>query len=139
MRRLPALMVVAWLVFGAAWFVQVHKNGATLGSGTLPGWEAFTSALDIKGEDGYSSATGWIARASACTNFLMLAAIALVLAGRRPTGGWFPIAFDVATVLNLWWARDHDRVDLRAGYWMWVGSFALMAIAVYLERKREAA
>jgi len=134
MRRLPPLVVVAVLVFVAAWFLPVHKNGTTTGN---PGWEAFTLALDIHGKDSPLVGTkGLIERISACTNFLMLVAVLLVVTrpGQKPAA-WLPLSFDLATFVNLWWLSDGHVADLRIGYWMWLASFALMAIALYLMRK----
>jgi len=127
--------VLAVLVFAVAWFVPVHKDGSP---SRVPGWEAFTGALDIQGKDTpLFDASGLMQRLSACTNFLMLLAVALVVLrpGQQPPS-WLPVSFDVATFLNLWWLKGGHVGDLRIGYWMWLGSFALMAIALYLMRKQ---
>jgi hypothetical protein len=135
MRRLPPLVVLAVLVFVIAWFVPVHKNGSNT---RVPGWEAFTLALEIPAKDNpYLSTNGILMRASACTNFLMLLAVFLVVSrpGQKPAS-WLPVSFDVATFLNLWWLKGGEISDLRIGYWLWLASFALMAIALYLMRKQ---
>ena len=134
MKRLPPLAVLAVLVFALAWFVPVHKNGTNT---KVPGWEAFTLALEIPARDNpYLSKDGIVMRTSACTNFLMLLTIFLLLArpGQKPTA-WLPVAFDVATIVNAWWLTGGNIGDLRIGYFLWLASFALMAIALYLMRK----
>jgi hypothetical protein len=100
----------------------------------LPGWQAFLIAFDTSSSNPVSAG---IRVVSAVTNFLMLFAVALPV--RRPNRAparWLVMAFVAATAIDLWWASDNDRADMRIGYWLWAGSFALTAVALWVARKR---
>ena len=130
MKR-DAVIAAVLLLYALAWFVPVIKGGVSLPDG-LPGWQAFRVALspwipyqDFKVEGG---AMRLLAPLSALTNFVMLGALLTILA---PSGsirralGW---AAGVSFLVDASWiVFGNDRGDLRAGYYLWWVSFALLA------------
>jgi hypothetical protein len=71
---------------------------------------------------------------SALTNGLFVVVAALLLAGKASARVLLWVAA-AATLLNLHWVitLDNDREDLELGYFIWVVSFALLALAAYLQ------
>lgn len=142
MKKLPPLVVLAWFVFTLAWFLPVITQGHTLNDGVLPGWEAFTAALDIHG-DLHGPDWNWISasisRLTALTNFLMFGSMVLLIRRRGQAPAWLAWSFAAAAVIDLWWIQGSDRSDLLWGYWLWMGSFALMAIALFATRQKATA
>ena len=139
MKKLPPLVVLAWFVFTLAWFLPVITQGGTLASGVLPGWEAFTAALDIHGDlhgGDWDAVSSSISRLTALTNFLMLGSMVLLIRRRGQAPAWLSWSFAAAAIIDLWWTTGGNRSDLLWGYWLWMGSFALMAIAVLIERRK---
>ena len=139
MKRVPALMLVAWAVFVSSWFLPVHvgfRPYVEPGSG----WSAFLIALRPSGSWLYKV----LSISSALSNGLMLFSVVILLA-RRPTQrapGWLAWGFVVATTVDLVWAfwRDHYEISaLLVGYWSWVASFGLSAVALFSLRWRQAA
>lgn len=144
-EKLPALG--ALLLFATAWFLPVEAASATLSDGVLPGWQAFQVAIGPAtwhkaAEIDLLTIRELLMAMSALSNLLMLYTLALVLAWPRIH---FPVPYRLS--LQLWaafalnvqwiWPRGGEFLDLRAGYWLWCGSFALAAIAVrQLERRR---
>lgn len=125
MTRESGLLRTAWLVYAAAWFLPVHTEGKTLAAGTVPGWEALRFALGA----------GWpwpvLTVPSALTNLVMLSTL-------RPASGDPRAAQRLGVVLwacalfnaLLWVVVLNFAAGLRIGYWAWVGSFALAALAL---------
>ena len=100
------------------------------------GWEAFVLALsplwsfgDFENEPG-----GFLVLivASALTNGLFAALAGMLLLGRKPKPVLWAAA--AATLLNLHWVvtLEADRRYLASGYFIWVGSFALLALSAFL-------
>lgn len=103
------------------------------------GWQAFRVALsplwpyeDFRIEGGLLLV---LSVASALTNvlFVMLAFALVWGEGRAKAVLW---AASAATLLNLHWpiSMGDERRLLEAGYFVWVCSFALLALAAYLTR-----
>jgi hypothetical protein len=101
------------------------------------GWRAFRVALspllpyeDFKIEPGFLLV---LSVASALTNLLFgVLAVALVLRPDRARAILWAAA--AATLLNLHWpiSMGDERRLLESGYFIWVGSFALLALAAFL-------
>ena len=114
----------------------VAGSGSSLmaqGTDLTPGWEAFLFALFGWG--------GILGIASALTNLLM---VATGFHGRwSPRARWPAIALAAAGALNLaywlWWVADHGESALEIGYYVWVASFALAAIAFRLRCRERTA
>jgi hypothetical protein len=127
-------VAIATLLFVVAWLTPVHEYGTTLAQGGLPGWEAFRVALAPLWHLPDFETTNWywsiITVVSALTNLLFVAALAHMV-WRPGTYGravcWVLVA---ATAINTsWFVFGDDRGDLRLGYFLWVASFALLALS----------
>jgi hypothetical protein len=100
------------------------------------GWEAFAMALSpLWSFDDFADEPVWfliLIVASALTNLLFIALAGLLLRGRRPKAVLWTAA--AATLLNLHWVATLglDRRYLAGGYFIWVCSFALLALSACL-------
>jgi hypothetical protein len=101
------------------------------------GWRAFRVALSpLWPYEGFRIEPGlllMLSVASALTNvlFVALAAVLVLRAGRAKAVLWGAAA---ATLLNLHWpiSMGDQRGLLESGYFIWVSSFALLALAAFL-------
>lgn len=129
MKLTRSAIGASWLVYFVAWFVQVIKDGTTLSEGGLPGWEAFHTALFLEGFEGGPGAKV-IVVLSALTNFVMVGS-PIVLCGRfeklERIWGWLLLLSAAIDAQWFLWIMSGDRMDLRAGYYMWSGSFFALA------------
>lgn len=141
-RRL--VLYGAWVAYLAAWALPVIKDGVTLPEG-LPGWQAFRVAFapvwpyeGVKFQTWYWAA---LAVLSALSNVTMLSSPS-VLAPRLRR---FTLACGWAAVTGLvidghWFVlglQNGDWTDLRVGYFLWWGSFLLLAISMFALRKSQ--
>jgi hypothetical protein len=100
------------------------------------GWEAFTLALSpLWSFDQFADEPVWfviLIVASALTNVVFIALAGLLLRGRQPKAVLWASA--AATLLNLHWVvtLEADRRYLAPGYFIWVASFALLALSAFL-------
>lgn len=125
---LPAVAVVAHAL---SWFLPVIDD--------YRGWQAFRVALTpIVPYETFASGRIWyegvLGAGSALTNVLFVAAL-VALAAARPT--WLRAStwgLMGAAVLNLYWLAmmGDDRGELRIGYYLWVASFPVLALATHL-------
>lgn len=133
-RKLLPLIAIA--SFTVSWFVPVHRAGAKIGAGELPGWQAFRLALARILEISQSTPAQlpWaiLSPASALTNFFfVIAAIVLLRRPARPhpVAKWGSL---LCVALNMFWlVLGNDRGDLLLGYYLWLGSFVLLAVAAF--------
>ena len=101
------------------------------------GWRAFRAALSpLWPYEGFRIEPGLLlvlSVASALTHllFIVLAIVLVVREGRARTVLW---AAAGATLLNLHWpiSMGDERRLLEAGYFVWVCSFVLLALAAFL-------
>jgi hypothetical protein len=100
------------------------------------GWQAFVLALSPLWSPGdFADEPAWfliLTVASALTNVLFIAlAVLLLRGGSAKVALWAAAA---ATLLNLHWVvtLEADRRYLASGYFIWVCSFALLALAAFL-------
>ena len=100
------------------------------------GWEAFVLALSpLWSFEDFADDSVWfliLIVSSALTNVLFIALAATLLRGRKPKAVlWSAVA---ATLLNLHWVATlgADRRYLASGYFIWVCSFALLALSAFL-------
>lgn len=133
-RRVLPLIAIA--TFAVSWFVPVHRAGAKIGAGELPGGQAFRLALSRITEipESTPDQLPWavLAPASALTNFFfVIAAIALLRGPGRPHRivKWGSL---LCVPLNMFWlVLGNDRGDLLLGYYLWMVSFVLLAVAAF--------
>lgn len=103
------------------------------------GWSAFTVALSpLWSFENFNDEPAWLLIlmvGSALTNFLFVGLAVLLLLGRTAKVALWAAA--AATLLNLHWVitMESDRRYLEAGYFIWVCSFALLALAAFLDRQ----
>ena len=137
MRRTLAWIGVA--LWAVSWFVPVIKGQETVdtvkslssggeGDGP-PGWQAFHTAWDLltKHSDKWKDK---LLGLTSLTNAVFLVGSVCVLRNRASRGmGMLLVA---CTALDLSWVYLNldDFGDLRAGYWLWVASFALLGIGL---------
>jgi len=100
------------------------------------GWEAFVLALSpLWSFEDFADDSVWfliLIVSSALTNVLFIALAAMLVRGRKPKAVlWSAVA---ATLLNLHWVvtLGADRRYLASGYFIWVCSFALLALSAFL-------
>jgi hypothetical protein len=104
------------------------------------GWEAFVLALSpLWSFDDFVEEPLWflvLVVASALTNLLFIALAGLLVRGRRLKAVLWTAA--AATLLDLHWVvtLEGDRRYLESGYFIWVGSFALLTLSAFLAERR---
>ena len=102
------------------------------------GWSAFVFALsplwDYPSFRGQSVALLAFIVASALTNALFVALAALLGLGKTRQARLALWAAAGATLLNLYWPSllEGERARLQSGYFIWVTSFALLALSAFL-------
>ncbi len=103
------------------------------------GWSAFIVALSPLWDfEEFRGEPLWLLIlmvGSALTNFLFVALTVLLVRGGTPKLVLWAAA--AATLLDLHWVYtlEADRRFLAAGYFIWVCSFALLALAAFLDRQ----
>lgn len=129
-----ALGPAAALLYGLSWFLPVVNLSGVGESSELPGWEALRLALsplwpyeDFVAE---GSIRASLAVASAFTNVLFcFCAIALFDAWRRGRSArWIAYPLMIAALIDAAWLWS-SPAWLSWGYYCWLGSFLLLALA----------
>jgi len=137
MRRAHLLILVAWLLHAAAWFLPVVKDMATFPS-ELPGWEAFRAASGavwpyegIHFNSGFSAVLATVS--AVATVVFIFGSPWVVLRGSHSLGRASAWATATAFIVNAHWyvLFGRDRSDLRIGYFLWWFSFLLLAIGLF--------
>ncbi len=119
--RWRRMLLVGCAMFVASWFLPVLSDPL----GHWWGWEAFLSAI-LSGNP--------IQVLSALTNILMVSAMYLVGRGRAPRIRWLTWCVTGAAALNLiYWMRWEA---LAVGFWVWAGSFACAATALWIRDRQ---
>ena len=138
MRRQLLLIWATWLVYVAAWFLPVVREGVTLPDG-LPGWQAFRVAAsavwplpDVTIDKWYKAALFTV---SAITTLLFFPgsvwAVSRGSRSLRRASAWVATS---AFVVNAHWYVLYGgsaRLDLRIGYFLWWLSFLLVALGLF--------
>jgi hypothetical protein len=132
-RIVPALTVAA-IANALGWVLPVIDN--------YRGWQAFRVAFSpVWPFEQFRLEPGplmLLSVASALTNalFVVLGVVLLIGLAQRQTRARAVLwAAAGATLLNLHWpiSMAESGVALKSGYFVWVGSFALLALAAYFE------
>lgn len=141
MSRAYRLFLTGWLVFAASWFIQiVSVSECRIGQGCLPGWEALRVALSpiwaYKDFDVELALWGQaLIVVSGLSNVLVLLTTLVFLS--RSIRAFHIIGWSLggAALVHMYWLPLLGA-DLRAGYYLWAGSFVLLAIAARLRMRR---
>ena len=144
MRRHRLLIWAAWLVYVAAWFLPVVREGVTSPSG-LPGWQAFRVAAsavwplqDVTIDKWYKSVLFTV---STITTLLFIPGSAwAVWSGSRALRRASAWVATFAFVVNAHWYVLYGgsaREDLRIGYFLWWVSFLLVALGLFDLSRRD--
>ena len=135
-----SLVIVGTITHVLAWFLPaiVIDNGDVFGSTTVRGWEAFRFALlsafefpeDLKVS---RISSNILATASALSNLALAGTFVDVLLNAGHPHPAIRAALFVCAVLNTQWlfrAWLSREFDLRVGYYLWAGSFFVIAIGL---------
>ena len=148
MRHAPGVPValLATVVNAVAWFVPaatIPSDSRGLDHVTMTGWEAFKTSLLPFDLVARISGSDWIfgvlTLASPLTNMVFIIALGILLyGGDRLPRTWQRVEASVWLCfgLNGWWLATGIS-HLRAGYYLWFGSFALLALAVRQRRSAD--
>jgi hypothetical protein len=112
------------------WFLPADH---TIG-GNLSGWDAFAPALSPDTYLQVSNYAQFLWLLSAWTNLLFVVAFALVVARRYAPSRALMWALASVAILNLVWWLLTERGSLRVGFYLWILSFACLAVAASLPR-----
>ena len=136
MRRSTMIVWLSGAMYVMAWFLPVVDGGTTLATGGVPGWEALRAALapiwpyqDIQVPSGLEAL---LRVGSGLSNLLFISALIGLLVRPSPGARIARWGLALAALLNTQWFAMSGREDLRAGYYLWVGSFALLAVGAHL-------
>ena len=134
MKTRRKILIVGLFTYVVAWFLPVITSGTTLASGRLPGWEALRLALvPIVPYHGFTSSMSWgsvFSVISGLTNLLMVGGAFILLRTAGPAPRFLSVSLAAAAALNTWWYFEGSlRADLLIGYYMWVLSFFIVAVA----------
>ena len=127
MTRWREALVIGWTFFAISYMLPAVADSTEL----LLGWEAFWLAL--------TGAGGILGVFSAVSNVVMLSTLAFERVSRRAR--WPVASMGGAGVFNcgywMWWMtlEDAGGVAPQAGYFIWVVSFLMVAIAYWMRRK----
>ena len=139
MKRPTPLILTAWFLHAAAWFLPAIK--AHDFQAPLPGWKAFRYAsCAILPCEGIQFETPHHAVLSAIsvltTLFFVLWSPWVVLRGSRSLRGFSAWAAATAFVFNVHWIFifGSERAELAIGFFLWWFSFLLLAIGLFMSR-----
>jgi hypothetical protein len=139
--RNTRIFALAALTYVLAWLLPTLTLPATRffpEDHVVHGWEATRLALHpIWGHsDGFRFETplrAALAVASGLSNVLFVAALLWALVRPRCIPGWLVWCVTIAAVLNTHWLIPDPGWGI--GYFLWLGSFALLAYALYRTRR----
>ena len=136
------LCAVTALLFVPAWFLPAAHTSGDLFRGESEGWRAFVFALSpLFGNDidGSLPLLLWMVT-SAASNLLLVLALVLVCWRPHAAGRRLVWSLAAATAVNAYWYwLPEMRPDLRIGYYLWLGAFALGTVAAGVAVREQAA
>ena len=131
-KRGMTALATAGIIYLLSWLTPVAEGGTTLAQGGVPGWEAFRGALapiwPYRGLAGDSWFSNLLSVMSGLSNlwFVMSLAVLAVWPRRLNRAILWGLAL-LAVVNALWLVLSDNRADLRIGYYLWLGSFVVLA------------
>ena len=153
------VFLVGIFAYVLSWFLPVLLIPSIDGAHYDLGWGAFVSAVAICFAEPAAVCVKTLSALSALTNLLMVGAVFILLRRRGPTPRAVTISLALAAILNTYWfflsgpawavgispfseecsAIGPTDGPLLAGYYVWLFSFVLVAIASHLHRGGSAA
>jgi hypothetical protein len=140
MPRTATLIRIAVAVYAVAWFVPVIDTSGSILHGTLPGWQAASSAAGASYEGHESNLVLTVLlRSTAWLNFaFVIAAAAGFFAGASARLlRQAAVAVFIAAALNVQWLIPVGTTSaadlysaLRIGFYMWFASYPLLALSL---------
>jgi hypothetical protein len=130
MRSARTMVSAAIVAHVLGWVLPVVRD--------YRGWQAFRVALTpLWPYEQFRIEPGWLlllSVASALTNVLFVALAVLLLVDATRWARAVLFAAAAATLLDLHWplSMGAQRAELGSGYFIWVTSFALLALAAFL-------
>ena len=140
MRRAHFLILLAGLLHAASWFLPAVKGflGSKLDHG-IPGWSVFLAATCALRPCEGTSVDPWYGTAISVigvvtTVLFVLVSPWIVWRASRNLRRAAALVATAAFVVNSQWYVFYvpDRSDLGVGYFLWCGSFGLLAIGLFL-------
>ena len=137
MRKLNLFILAAWALHLISWFVPAVKPTQEF-TKPIPGWKAFRLAgcgvFPCYGIEFQTPHHRVLAGVSAITTAFFLCSPWLVLRGSRPLrrwSAWFSVA---AFLTNIHWivTFGDQWSALAVGYFLWLLSFFLLAIGLFV-------
>jgi len=136
--RAKTAILFASAVYIAAWFLPSISLPDPLSASRIVvrGWGATRSALSPVWSTGLEwESPLWAALAvvSALTNVLFVTGVAVALSRHRRVPRWLSWAVGGAVLVNTHWLIPDPRFRswLRVGYYTWLTSFVLLALALH--------
>ena len=130
MLRKICLLIAAGCTYSTSWFVTADQ--AVLGN--ISGRQAFAPALSSHSYLHASSYREVVWLVSAWTNGLFVVAFALVVVRFYVSNRALVWALATAALLNLVCWLPAERGNLRVGFYLWIFSFACLAVGASLPR-----
>ena len=142
MKKANLLILAAWIVHVASWFLPALKADAENFRPPVVGWKAFRLAAcalwpcgDVQFQTVHHAV---LATASVATTlFFVLCSPWVVLRGSRSFRWWSAWVAAVAFIFNLHWIIifGPQRTQLAIGYFLWSLSFLLLAVGLFVSSR----
>lgn len=140
MKKANLFILAAWILYLIAWFLPAVKPQQDFTKPIL-GWKAFRLAacgvLSCEGVEFQTRHHAILAGASAITTVLFLCSPGLILFSSRSLrrlSAWITVT---AFLLNLHWivTFGDQRSALAIGYYLWLLSFLLLAVGLFISAR----
>jgi len=142
MRKLNPLIPLAWILHLASWFLPVVKANDV--RPLLPGWKAFRYAAcgvwPCEGIEFQATHHAVLAAISVLTTlFFIFCSLWIVLRGAQSVRMLLAWVAFAAFAFNTHWIVifGSERSALSIGYFLWLSSFLLLALGLFLSRGQE--
>jgi hypothetical protein len=137
MKKANLFILAAWTLYLIAWFLPAVKPQQDF-TKPIPGWKAFRlaacGAIPCDGVEFQTRHHAVLAGASAITNLIFLCSPWLILRGSQSLRRWSVWIAVAAFLLNMHWivTFGDQRSALAIGYFIWLLSFFLLAVGLFV-------
>ena len=126
---------VAWAAYAVSWLLPVLKpKHSGLISDLDHGWKAFMVVLSLAIKPETLDWFWGLCIASVLSNLLVL--VSPLMFRRHSVPRWYITLMICGFIVNLVWLLLTNDSTLLAGYWLWVGSMGVLAVAAVANRRR---